>query len=202
MADMNINKKIAENSTEISRKLPLISRAHQTAKNCNLYWVWWKLNKCMFYKNLRKFAIKQTNIIETFVEILTNNRAKNINKIRDEIEKKLETLTTNFSINKKVVRQAGESHPLEEDEPSLYGCSDLDEQIGWLVDTTKSPKVNFAINNDDSDSEESDENDLIKDIANDFSAVEQTGPPVGKNLANIINNVMFNSVIREKLVRN
>ena len=84
----------------------------------------------MFYKNLRKFAIKQTNIIETFVEILTNNRAKNINKISDEIEKKLETLTTNFSINKKVVRQAVESHPLEEDEPSLYGCSDLDEQIG------------------------------------------------------------------------
>ena len=134
----------------------------------------------MFYKNLRKFAIKQTNIIETFVEILTNNRAKNINKISDEIEKKLETLTTNFSINKKVVRQAGESHPLEEDEPSLYGCSDLDEQIGWLVDTTKSPKVNFAINNDDSDSEESDENDLIKDIANDFSAVEKAGPPIGK----------------------
>ena len=155
----------------------------------------------MFYKNPRKLAIKQTNITETFAEILTNNRAKNINKISDEIEKKLEALTTNFSINKKVVRQAGESHPLEEDEPSLYGCSDLDEQIGWLVFTTKSPKVNFAINND-SDSEESDENDLIKDTANNFSAVEQTGPPVGKNLANIINNVMFNSVIREKLVRN
>ena len=77
----------------------------------------------------------------------------------------------------------------------------MDEQIGWLVDTTKSPKVNSAINKNDSESEESDENDLIKDIANDFSAVEKTGPPIGKNLANIINNVIYNSVIREKLLQ-
>ena len=117
-----------------------------------------------------------------FTEILTNNRAKNINKISDEIGKKLETLTTNFSINKKVVRQAGESHPPAEDELFLYGGSDLNEQIVQLVDTTKSPKVNFAINNDDYKSEESNEDDLIKGITNDFSAVEKTGPPIGKNL--------------------
>ena len=86
------------------------------------------------------------------------------------------------------------------DEPSLCGCSDLDEQIGQLVDTTKSPKINFAINNDDSESEETDENDLIKDIANDSSAVEKAGPAIGKNLS-YINNVMFNSMIRQKLVQ-
>ena len=62
------------------------------------------------------------------------------------------------------MRKAGESHPSAEDELSLYGCSDLDEQIGWLINTTKSPKVNFATSNDDSESEERDENDLIKDI--------------------------------------
>ena len=56
----------------------------------------------------------------------------------------------------------------------------MDEQIGRLVDTTKSPKINFGINNNDSESEQSDENDLIKDIANDFSAVEKAGPPIGK----------------------
>ena len=39
------------------------------------------------------------------------------------------------------------------------------------MDTTKSPKVNFANNNDESEPEEIDEDDLIKDIANDFSAV-------------------------------
>ena len=49
----------------------------------------------------------------------------------------------------------------------------MDEQIDWLVDTTKSPKVNFANNNDESEPEEIDEDDLIKDIANDFSAVEK-----------------------------
>ena len=42
--------------------------------------------------------------------------------------------------------------------------------------------------------------DLIKGIANDFSAVEKAGPTIGKNLASIINNVMFHPVSREKLV--
>ena len=31
--------------------------------------------------------------------------------------------------------------------------------------------------------------------------MEKTGPPMGKNWANIINNVIYNSVIREKLVQ-
>ena len=34
---------------------------------------------------------------------------------------------TNFNINKKVVRETGDSHPLAEDELSLYGGSDLDQ---------------------------------------------------------------------------
>ena len=58
--------------------------------------------------------------------------------------------------------------------------ADLDKQIDRLVDTTKNAQVNFAINNDGSQSGQSDEDDLIKDIANDFSAVEKTGPPIGK----------------------
>ena len=33
------------------------------------------------------------------------------------------------------------------------------------------------------------EDNLINDIASDFSAVEKTGPPIGKQLASIINNV-------------
>ena len=68
------------------------------------------------------------------------------------------------------------------------------------MDTTNSPKVNFE-NNDESEPEGSDKNDLINDIASDFSAVEKTGPPVGKKLASIINNVMFNPVNKEKLVQ-
>ena len=106
----------------------------------------------------------------------------------------------NLKVNKKVIRETGNSHPTVEDELSLYGGSDLDEQIDRLVDTTNSPKVHFA-NNDESEPEESDEDDLINDIASDFSAVEKTGPPIGKKLASIINNVMFNPVNKEKLVQ-
>ena len=39
---------------------------------------------------------------------------------------------TNFNINKKVVTETGDSYPLAEDELSLYGVSDLDEQIDQL----------------------------------------------------------------------
>ena len=124
--------------------------------------------------------MKQANIMENFAETFTNNKAKNINKISDEIGKKLETVTTNSSINKKVVRQAGESHPTAENELTLDGSSDLDKQIGRLVDTTKNAQVNFAINNDGSESGQIDENDLIKDIANDFTAVKKTGPIIEK----------------------
>ena len=77
----------------------------------------------------------------------------------------------------------------------------MDKQIDRLVDTTKSPKVNFESNNDDSEPEESDEDDHTKLIANNFSAAEETGPPIGKKLTSIINNVMFNPVSREKLVQ-
>ena len=42
---------------------------------------------------------------------------------------KRKCVTTNFNTNKKVVKETGESHPLEEDELSLHSGSDLDEQI-------------------------------------------------------------------------
>ena len=210
----------------------------------------------------------------SFAEVLTNNQAKNIDKIFDEIGKKIETFnysltaynkaknstgvatisinpnkakatgaatfsvnpkTTsranvgveddgssstshdcheeatdtrqgkrkrgiNFNINKKVVRETNDSHPPAEEERSLYVGSDLDEQNDQLVDTTNNPKVNFA-NNDKSQPEESDEDDLIKDTANDFSAVRRAGPPIGKKVDSIINNVMFNPVTKKRLVQ-
>ena len=104
---------------------------------------------------------------------------------------------TNLKVYKKVIRETGDSHP-----PVEMNClnmvADLDEQIDWLVDTTNSRKVQFA-NNDEMEPEGSDEDDLIN-VASNFSAVEKTGPPIGKKLASIINNVMFNPVNREKLV--
>ena len=53
------------------------------------------------------------------------------------------------------------------------------------MDTSNS-QANFANNNDESEPEESDDDDHIKDIANNFSLVEKIGPPIEKNLANII----------------
>ena len=104
-----------------------------------------------------------------------------------------------FRAVKKVVREAGESHPPAECKLSLYSGSDLDEHINGLVDTTKSPKVNFTSNNDESELEVCDEDDLIKNISNNVSAVEKVGPPIGKYLDSIINNAMFNQFSREKL---
>ena len=45
--------------------------------------------------------MKQTNIMENFAEIFTNNQAKNINQTSGKIGKKLEIVTANSSINKK-----------------------------------------------------------------------------------------------------
>ena len=117
--------------------------------------------------------------MENLAKIFTNNQAKDINKISDKIGKKLETVTTNSSTNKKVVRQAGESYLPADNEPILDDSSGLDKQIGWLVDVTKNTQVNFAINNC-SGSGQSGEDGLIKDIANDFSVVEKTSLPIGK----------------------
>ena len=89
---------------------------------------------------------------------------------------------TNFNINEKVVTKTGDSYPLAEDELSLYGVSDLDEQIDRLRRPTIVMLI-FTNNNDESEPEESDEDDLMKDIAN------KAGPPIKKNLANMINNV-------------
>ena len=103
--------------------------------------------------------------MENFAEIITNNQAKCINKISDEIGKKLENEMTNSSINKKAVRQAGESTPPSESKVNLDSGSDLDKQIVRLLGTTKNAPFNFAFNNDGSESRQSDEDDIINDIA-------------------------------------
>ena len=50
------------------------------------------------------------------------------------------------------------------------------------------------------ESGERDEDDLIKDIVNDFNLLEQTGKPIGSNFAKIINNVIRFTVSKEELV--
>ena len=45
---------------------------------------------------LEKFTIKQANVEGNFAEVLINNQATNINKISDEIGKKLETFNNSL----------------------------------------------------------------------------------------------------------
>ena len=51
----------------------------------------------MFFKHPQKFTIKQVDIIGWFAEVLTKNHAKNINKIINEIGKKLETFNDSLT---------------------------------------------------------------------------------------------------------
>ena len=75
------------------------------------------------------------------------------------------------------------NHPVE-DELSPYGGSDLDDQIDRLIDTPYIANAKGGCINEEG--EDSDDDDLIKDIENDFNWVEQTGEPIGSNLAKII----------------
>ena len=69
--------------------------------------------------------------------------------------------------------------PPEEDELSLYGGSDFDNQIDGLVDTPHIGNAKWGWINEEG--EDSDEDDLIKDIENYFNSAEQTGDPIASN---------------------
>ena len=82
------------------------------------------------------------------------------------------------------LRDPGENHQQpEEDELSLYGGSDLDDQIDRLVDTLYYSHCQRKGGRISEKGEESDDDDLIKDIENGFNLAEQTGEPIGSNLA-------------------
>ena len=76
------------------------------------------------------------------------------------------------------VRETAERHqPPEEDELSLNGDSDSDS-------------CQCKEGSNEQVEEGSDEDGLKKDIENDVNFAEQTGKPIGINLAKIINNVI------------
>ena len=67
---------------------------------------------------------------------------------------------------------------------SLYGGSDLGDQIDRLTDTRHITNAKGGCINEEG--KDSDKDDLIKDIENDFSLVEQTGEPIVSNLTKIM----------------
>ena len=80
-----------------------------------------------------------------------------------------------------------------------YGGSDLDDQIGRLVDTPHIANAKGGPINEEG--EDSDEDDPSKDIENDLNLVEQTGEPIGSNLIKIIHIVIRTPINKEKLVK-
>ena len=114
----------------------------------------------------------------------------------DMCKAKRKHLSSKRQKSKTQVRDIGENHqPPEENELSLYGGSDLDDQIDRLVDTLHIANAKGGCINDEG------EDDLIKDIENDLGSVEQTGEPIGSNLAKVINNIICTPINKDKLVK-
>ena len=102
------------------------------------------------------------------------------------IREKPKESVSHLIFRKVYIRDTGKHRqPPKEDDLSLYDWSDLDDQIERLVNTTHIACAKGGRNNEEG--EDSDEDDLIKDIENDFDSVEQTEEPIGSNLDKIIN---------------
>ena len=113
---------------------------------------------------------------------------------------KRKRLSSKCQKSKTHVRDTGAPRqPPEEDIFPLYGGSDLDDQIDRLVDTPQIANAKGGYIN--KGSEDSDEDDFIKDIENGFNSLEQTGEPIGSNLTKITNNVIRTPIEKGKFVK-
>ena len=92
MADKINKKNFAENSTEVNLTTP---SDFQGPSNCQKLQSSTEFDgstiSVCFSNIVEKFTIKQADIMESLAEVLANNQTKNINKISNEIGKKLET---------------------------------------------------------------------------------------------------------------
>ena len=82
-------------------------------------------------------------------------------------------LSSKCQKSKTNVRGTYENCQPPEGELSLYGGSDLNDQIDRLFDTPHIANVKGGCINEEG--EDSGEDEFIKDIENDFNSVEQTG---------------------------
>ena len=101
MADKINKKNIAENSTEVSLKTPSDFQGpsnHQKLQSSTEF-DGSTISGC-FSNILEKFTIKQADIMGNFAEVLANNQTKSINKISNEIRKKLGTFNDSLIAHK------------------------------------------------------------------------------------------------------
>ena len=97
MADKINKKNIAENSTEVSLKTPsdFQGSSNYQELQSSTEFDGSKISAC-FPNILGKRTIKQADIMGSFVEVLSNNQTKNINKISNEIGKQSEIFNYNI----------------------------------------------------------------------------------------------------------
>ena len=101
MADKINKKNFAENSTEVNLTTP---SDFQGPSNCQKLQSSTEFDgstiSVCFSNIVEKFTIKQADIMESLAEVLANNQTKNINKISNEIGKKLETFNDSLILHK------------------------------------------------------------------------------------------------------
>ena len=92
MADKINKKNFAENSTEVNLTTPSDSQGPSNCQKLQSSTEFDGSTISVCFSNIvEKFTIKQADIMESLAEVLANNQTKNINKISNEIGKKLET---------------------------------------------------------------------------------------------------------------
>ena len=108
MADKTSKKNIAENSTEVSLKTPsdFQSPSNRQELQSSNEFDGNTISAC-FSNILEKFTIKQANIMGSFADVLTNNETKSVNKVSDEIGKKLKTFNNSLTTYNKAKSSAG-----------------------------------------------------------------------------------------------
>ena len=108
MADKISKKKIAENSTDLSLKTSSDFQSPSNRQELQSSNEFDGNTITAFFSNiLENLTIKQANIMGSFAEVLTNNQTKNINKISDEIGKKLETFNNSLTTYNKTKSSTG-----------------------------------------------------------------------------------------------
>ena len=106
MADTISKKNIAENSKEVSLKTPDFWSPSNHQEQLSNEFDGNTVSAC-FSNILEKFTIKPAYIMGSFAEVFKNNQAKNINKINDEILKKLENFNKSLTKNNKAKSSTG-----------------------------------------------------------------------------------------------
>ena len=101
MADKINKKNIVESSTEVSLKTPygFHGPSNDQELQSSTEFDGSAISSC-FSNILEKFTIKPTDIMRSFAEVRANNQTKNINKVSNEIGKKLGTFNDRLIVYK------------------------------------------------------------------------------------------------------